>query len=251
MSRFTIAEARILTLKGESGPRRGDSASDLGVIERGYITIEGERITSLGSGEPPESSEGGDVLTVAGNVVLPTFVDCHTHVCWAGQRLDEFEMKQKGLAYLDILNAGGGIMSTVRAVREIDEVELCESLMRRLTGMAALGTGAVEIKSGYGLNTAIELKMLRAIHAVSGQTAQTIAGTFLGAHAIDPDNPGAYHALAILSQMTGEGPVVFRNFAEKAIELNPNDASSLADLGTWIAYSGAWEKGKEWVTRAN
>ncbi|MCZ6834921.1 MAG: imidazolonepropionase [Planctomycetota bacterium] len=187
MSRFTIADARILTLAGADEPRRGDSMRDLGVIEHGWLTFEDNRIVGLGEGDPPESES--DVLGVAGSVLMPAFVDCHTHTCWAGQRFDEFEMKLAGASYLDILNAGGGIMSTVRAVRETSEEELIDLLLRRLGGMASLGSGVVEIKSGYGLDTANELKMLRAIHGASTQTAQTLIGTFLGAHAIDPDNP--------------------------------------------------------------
>lgn len=191
MSRFTIADARILTLAapGTAGPRRGDALGDLGVIERGYLTLEEDRIVALGPGDPPTT--GDDVLSVDGNVVMPAFVDCHTHACWAGQRLDEFEMKLRGASYLDILKAGGGIMSTVRAVRAAPEEELAFRLLRRLASMAALGTGTIEVKSGYGLELETELKMLRAIHAVSSQTSQTLVGTFLGAHALDPDNPDA------------------------------------------------------------
>ena len=120
---------------------------------------------------------------------MPAFVDCHTHACWAGSRLDEFEMSLTGAKYLDILKAGGGIMSTVRAVRQASEEQLVGTLFRRLAAMGALGTATIEVKSGYGLNTDAELKMLRAIHQASRQTLQTVTGTFLGAHAIDPENP--------------------------------------------------------------
>ena len=120
---------------------------------------------------------------------MPAFVDCHTHACWAGQRFDEFEMKLAGRSYLEILNSGGGIMSTVRAVRGASQQELTENLGRRLERMAALGTATVEVKSGYGLTTRDELKMLRAVREAASGSAMTIVPTFLGAHAIDPDNP--------------------------------------------------------------
>jgi imidazolonepropionase len=187
---LTIINSRVLTLSqpGEAAARRGKSLADLGVIERGYVRIEDRTIAAVGAGEPPDRSEG-EMIDAGGCVLMPAFVDCHTHACWAGNRFDEFEMALRGASYLDILKAGGGIMSTVRAVRAAPEDELLMSLLRRLAAIAALGTGTVEIKSGYGLSTEAELKMLRVIHAATRQTTQLIAGTFLGAHAMDPDNP--------------------------------------------------------------
>lgn len=191
MRTLIIGKARILTLKGNGSPKRGEDLGDLGVIEHGYVIIQEGEIVAVGEGDPPPLPDGteGELIDAGGCVLMPAFVDCHTHSCWAGQRYDEFEMALNGASYLDILNAGGGIMSTVRAVREADDQTLLIGLLQRLTGMAALGTGTVEIKSGYGLNTAAELKMIRAIHAASQQTGQIVLGTFLGAHAIDKDNP--------------------------------------------------------------
>ncbi len=97
-------------------------------------------------------------------------------------------MKLAGRSYLEILEAGGGIMSTVRAVRAASEQELTGRLLKHLAAMAALGTATAEVKSGYGLTTADELKMLRAIHEAAQQTELTVVASFLGAHAIDPDN---------------------------------------------------------------
>lgn len=188
MGMVTIANARILTMAGSTGPRRGEALRNPGLIERGHITITDGLITEIVAGDyEPKPEE--EVLDVNGCVLMPTFVDCHTHACWAGNRLDEFERKLRGDSYLDILKDGGGIMSTVRDVREASEEELTLKLLHRLSCMAALGTGTIEIKSGYGLNTEHELKMLRAIHIASTQTHQTVVGTFLGAHAIDPENP--------------------------------------------------------------
>ncbi len=187
---IAIINARILTLEsfGRSEPRRKAEMRNLGVIERGWMRCEGNRITAVQSGDYPGPFEG-QVIDANGNVLLPAFVDCHTHACWAGDRFNEFEMSLQGASYLDILKAGGGIMSTVRAVRAASEDELASNLLRRLGGMASPVSGTLEVKSGYGLDTENELKMLRAIHQASRMTLQVVTGTFLGAHAIDPDNP--------------------------------------------------------------
>ena len=189
ISTLTITNARILTLAGPTAPRRGDALRDLGVIERGFVRIEDGRIVEVGEGEETSNDSQEIVIDAQGCVLMPAFVDCHTHACWAGQRLDEFALKLAGRSYLDILKAGGGIMSTVRAVRAASQQELTENLRRRLERMAALGTATVEVKSGYGLTTNDELKMLRAVREAASGGVMTIVPTFLGAHAIDPDNP--------------------------------------------------------------
>jgi imidazolonepropionase len=186
MSALSIANARVLTMRGPPGPRRGEALRDLGVIERGFVCIDGGRVTALGAGDPPA---GGQVADVDGLVLMPGFVDCHTHACWAGDRFDEFQLRLAGRSYLDILKAGGGIMATVRAVRQSSRDDLVAGLLRRLGRMAALGTTAAEVKSGYGLSTAYELKMLRAIRVAAKRTSVHVCATFLGAHAIDSANP--------------------------------------------------------------
>ena len=191
MTNFIIVNARILTLAGGNTPRRQDEMSDLGVIEIGHILVRNGNILHVGEGIPDEDlikeNEDIPVVDASGRIVMPSFVDCHTHSCWAGSRLDEFEMGLRGVPYLEILKDGGGIMSTVRAVRDATQEELSEELLGRMGLMASLGTTTLEIKSGYGLTTADELKMLRAIHDASLNVPQMIVGTFLGAHAIDPD----------------------------------------------------------------
>ena len=190
MHTVVIGNARILTLGGKPGPRRGADLADLGVIEHGWVRFSDDTIDSVGHGDPEGiDDEEGDFVDAGGSVLMPAFVDCHTHACWAGNRFDEFESSLRGASYLEILAAGGGIMSTVRAVRDATEDGLIAMLLRRTAGMAALGTGTVEVKSGYGLDTETELKMLRSIHAVSQLVPQMMIGTFLGAHAIDPDRP--------------------------------------------------------------
>jgi len=142
-----------------------------------------QAVEAAGTGAADMAIEAG------GRVLLPGFVDAHTHACWAGDRLAEFEMKLRGAGYLDILKAGGGILSTVRAVRAASGSELAENLLQRLGLMLKEGTTTVEVKSGYGLTTRDELKMLRAIAAAAQHFAGTVVPTALLGHAMDPDQP--------------------------------------------------------------
>jgi len=191
MSSFIIVNARILTLAGENAPRRNEALRDLGIIENGFLAVNEGVIEHVAEGLPDEdfinAHPNAPVVDANGRVVMPAFVDCHTHTCWAGSRLEEFEMGLQGVPYLEILEQGGGIMSTVRAVREASKEDLSYDVLGRLGLMASQGTTTVEIKSGYGLTTESELKMLRAIHDASQDVPQLIVGTFLGAHAIDPE----------------------------------------------------------------
>ena len=189
MPELLLLNSRLCTVRGDGTPRRGAALGDLAVIENGWLLVRDETIAEMGPGEPPEGFDPDMVIDLDGRVVMPAFVDCHTHACWSGSRLDEFQLMRGGASYLDVLAAGGGILSTVRAVRKASSDELLEGLAERLAHVASWGTGTIEIKSGYGLDTETELKMLRAIHDVSQQTSMLIAGTFLGAHAIDPDVP--------------------------------------------------------------
>ena len=165
--------------------------NDLGIIELGHVLVKDGLIAHVGEGVPSEDLIGEDedlpIVDAYGRVLMPTFIDCHTHSCWAGSRLEEFEMGLRGVPYLEILQNGGGIMSTVRAVRESSQEDLTIDLLGRLGLMTSLGTTSMEIKSGYGLTTKDELKMLRAVHDASQDVPQLIVGTFLGAHAIDPE----------------------------------------------------------------
>ncbi|MBT5381840.1 MAG: imidazolonepropionase [Phycisphaerae bacterium] len=189
MPDVTITNARILTLSGDEGPRHGEAMSELGAIDNGWLSVTNGRISAIGQGSPPETELADVVLDLDGRIVLPCWVDCHTHACWAGSRLSEWESLLSGVAYSDILAGGGGILSTVRAVRATPQEQLVNALLTRAGRMQVYGTGTLEVKSGYGLSTESEVKMLRAIHEVSQDSDQQIVGTFLGAHAIDAEQP--------------------------------------------------------------
>lgn len=174
MSLF-IADARIVTGDGATSPFRGS------------LRIRSKRIVELGPDLTPAAAER--VLEARGRVLLPGFVDAHTHALYAGDRLDEFELKQQGKSYLDILKGGGGILATVRAVRQASEQELADALLRRLFVMLQEGTTSVEVKSGYGLTTGAELKQLRAIQSAASRFPGTVVATALLGHAKDPEQP--------------------------------------------------------------
>jgi len=179
-----ITNARVLTLAGPERPRRGAGASDLGIVE-GDLWIRGDRIAGVGAA--PEDLSPDRVIDADARVVMPAFIDAHTHACWAGDRLDEWECKQRGASYLELLAGGGGIMSTVRAVRAAGENDLAEALLERLNAMLREGTGSVEVKSGYGLSTGHELAMLRAIVRAAERWAGCVSPTACIGHAKDPE----------------------------------------------------------------
>lgn len=182
---LAITNARILTLPGSDSPRRGTAMRELALIDNGTIVLRDGTIESVGASIPiPDDAEPIDAQ---GRVVMPAFVDCHTHACWAGERLDEWELKQRGATYLEILESGGGIMSTVRAVREATLDQLTESLLERLNWMLAEGTTACEVKSGYGLSTKDELKMLDAIVLADQNWAGRVSPTACIGHAKDTE----------------------------------------------------------------
>ena len=176
-------------MDGHAVACRGRDLDDLRVVDRGWIAIDGARIAAVGHGEPTGDWRDAPSLDAGGRILMPGFVDCHTHACWAGDRYGEWAMKLAGRPYPDILAAGGGILSTVRAVRASTRDALAEELVQRLAEMLSLGTTTAEVKSGYGLSTEHELMMLDAIGDASARSAMRVVPTFLGAHAIDPEAP--------------------------------------------------------------
>ena len=139
-------------------------------------------------------------LDATGKVVLPGFVDSHTHMMFAGDRAEEFGLRSQGATYQEIAEQGGGILSTIRHVRAATKKELKRSTSRHLMAMMKHGTTTVEIKTGYGLTMDAEVRMLEGIHELANEEMATVVGTFLGAHAVPPEfkaDPGAYVRLIV------------------------------------------------------
>lgn len=175
--------SQLLTLTG--GPQRGTTLGALGIIGNGAVAIRGELILAIGSTEDLRRSYvAANELSAAGRVVLPGFVDPHTHLVWAGDRAAEFEQRVQGAGYLEILEAGGGILSTVRRTRFASLETLLSETRPRLRQMLEHGTTTAEAKTGYGLELEAELRLLQAILALDSRTGVELVPTFLPAHAV-------------------------------------------------------------------
>ena len=186
--------SQLLTLT--PGPQRGLELGSLGMITDGAVLIEGEQIVAVGATDQLIQRYPHEPRVDASNkVVMPGFVDPHTHAIFAGDRAAEFEMRLEGKTYLEILAAGGGILSTVRAVRQASVEQLIAETRPRLERMLAYGTTTAEVKTGYGLETEAELHMLAALLQLDREDPIELAITFLGAHAVAPEykgRPGEY-----------------------------------------------------------
>jgi imidazolonepropionase len=190
MARVAVLNAKqLVTLAGPKGPRTGKQMRDVGVIDRGAMIVEGDRIVSVGTTKEIEKqlTSEDEVCDATGCVVLPGFVDAHAHPVFGGDRVDEYAMRSSGATYEEIAAKGGGILSTVRKTREATEVELYIAGSRHEKWFVELGTTTVEAKSGYGLSTEEEIKMLKAIRRLSKETPLGFHPTFLGAHALPPE----------------------------------------------------------------
>lgn len=230
-----IKNARVLTLARGGRPRRGRELGELSALDHADVITAGPSIAVVATDltYPPDAT----VIDARGRVLLPGFVDVHTHLCWAGSRLDEWDQRLRGVAYLEILKAGGGIMSTVRAVRAASEEELAALLLERLGLVLREGTTTVEVKSGYGLSTADELKMLRAIKGAAARWPGTVVLTALLGHAVD----AALGERAFVEMTINETlPAVHAEFPGVAID-------AFCDSGAWSVEDCVrlFEKGME------
>lgn len=194
-----------------AGIRRleGRDMGSVAGIDNAWLVIEDGVIASFGAGEWEGESDGGcedgcegglccgvfdEVIDAEGGWVMPTFCDPHTHIVYAGSRDGEFRDKIAGLSYEEIAARGGGILNSADLLHETSEEELFEQSARRVREVMAKGTGALEIKSGYGLRTEDELKMLRVIRRIREEFPITVKATFLGAHAVGRDYLGRHGA---------------------------------------------------------
>ena len=167
----------------------------LPVIENAYLYIQDDTIVEFGTMDFCEGIDAETEIDATGKIVLPSWCDSHTHIVYAGNRVPEFVDRINGLTYAEIANRGGGILNSAKQLQDTSEDELYAQSMRRLDEMIAMGTGAVEIKTGYGLTVEAELKMLKVIRRIKQDTLAKIAPTLLAAHAIPTefkDNKQSY-----------------------------------------------------------
>lgn len=183
---------QLVTLDSKYGvPRIGDKMQNLAIIEDGALAVINDRIEFVGKTEELLSSYtiNQDVIVIdaSNKLVTPGFVDPHTHIIFDGSRENELEMKLRGMSYLEILNAGGGILKTVKATRKASLEKLVENGKKILDRMMKFGTTTVETKSGYGLDVENELKSLRVAKILNNEHPIDVISTFLGAHAVPPE----------------------------------------------------------------
>jgi imidazolonepropionase len=179
-----ITKARqLITLKGPAKARAGKEADKLSIIKNGAVAIKDEKILAVGTTEEIETNYNSDkIIDASGKVVMPGFVDPHTHPVFVHTRENEFEMRIKGKSYVEISQSGGGIRSSIKAVREASEDELYTLAEKRVWRMISNGTTILEAKSGYGLSTESEIKMLKVIRRLNENLPIDIIPTFMGAH---------------------------------------------------------------------
>jgi len=187
---FLFNAGQIFTAAG--GPRRGAALAEKTVAAGDAVLIRDGRIAAVGPRADLEKdvSAGAQTLDCGGRLVTPGLVDCHTHLIYAGDRADEYERRLGGASYLEIMEAGGGILATVRATRAASEEELWAAARRRAAVMLAHGTTTAEVKSGYGLTLESELKMLRVAARLNAEGPLAVVPTFMGAHALPPEYAG-------------------------------------------------------------
>ncbi|MBV7268200.1 imidazolonepropionase [Winogradskyella luteola] len=167
---------------------KGEAMKTLPVLENAYLYVEHDTIIEFGEMKDCEGIEAETVIDATGKIVLPSWCDSHTHIVYAGDRTSEFVDRINGLTYTEIANKGGGILNSAKLLQETAEEDLYEQSMNRLDELIKMGTGAFEIKTGYGLTVEAELKMLRVIKRIKQESLAKITPTLLAAHAI----PKAY-----------------------------------------------------------
>lgn len=164
---------------------RGSEMSEIGIVENAWLRVNGDRITGWGKmGEIPLALNADETYDAEGGDVIPSFCDSHTHIVFAGSREGEFEDKIRGLSYEEIAKRGGGILNSADRLQQTSENDLYRQSMERVKEVMSMGTGCIEIKSGYGLTLDSELKMLRVIARIAESVPMKVRSTFLGAHAV-------------------------------------------------------------------
>ena len=174
-------------MRGGAGSRRGPEQSEVGFIPGGAVAVVDGKIAAVGPSDSvlrDYKAKKSDTIDATGKLVTPGLVDPHTHLIFAGSREDEFERRLKGASYMEIAQAGGGILSTVDRVRAASRAELVRLARPRLRAMLAHGTTTAEVKSGYGLSTVDEIKTLEAVRELAKLEPVDLVPTFMGAHEV-------------------------------------------------------------------
>ncbi|MBI2773497.1 MAG: imidazolonepropionase [Chloroflexi bacterium] len=234
---LVLRRARLLTLAplGEERPRVGPAADDVGAVDDGWVAARDGAIVATGHGsawERLELEKGAVVDDVAGRVVMPGFVDPHTHLCYAGERWDEFGARRSAGDYLAILERGGGIHATVRATRGASDDQLLALMRGRLDRAVAAGTTTIEVKSGYGLEPEEELRHLRLIARLRAEALIDVSATYLAAHAL-PKRFAADRAGFLKAATAALGEVAREHLAEAVdafVEKGVFDGDEIAPL---------------------
>ncbi len=188
----------LITLKGSNSPRKKQEMSNIGIIKGGSVAINEGLIVDMGKNI---SYKAETVIDAKGKTVMPGFVDPHTHLVFSGSREFEFDWKLKGYSYLDIKKKGGGIFYTVEKTRNASDEKLFDEARGRLDKMLSYGTTTCEAKSGYGLNTETELKMLKVQKKLDDTHPMDIVSTFLGAHAIPAEYSASEYVKIVIDEM--------------------------------------------------
>jgi imidazolonepropionase len=227
---FGEVEASSAVSVAPSRPRRGEAMNELGLIEDGAVAVSRGLITLIGTTEEVlAQTEADEMIDASNRVVMPGFVDPHTHLVFAGSREDEFELRLRGATYMEIMAAGGGIMSTVRATRAATLPQLMAQSRGRLDRMLAHGTTTAEAKSGYGLNVDDELRMLEAIRQLDATHPIDLVPTFLGAHAVPVEFKGRAdkYVEVVITEML---PLAEREMREGASEASAPSVPFFCDV---------------------
>ncbi|MGC2399051.1 MAG: imidazolonepropionase [Acidobacteriaceae bacterium] len=227
--------AQLLTLAGPERPRVGGEMRELGIVRDGALLITGERIEAVGSRSGIEalSHENTQVIDAGGRVVTPGFVDAHTHLVFAGNRADEFELRCTGVTYQEIARQGGGILSTVRRTRAATENDLEAIARKHAFWFLRNGTTTIEAKSGYGLSLEAELKILRAVQHTAKTTPLRSVPTFLGAHEVPEEFRGrteAYVDLVIGDMLPAVAELKLASFCDVFCEPHIFDVEAAARI---------------------
>ncbi|MFM7216765.1 MAG: imidazolonepropionase [Bacteroidota bacterium] len=229
---------------------RGENMDRIVCLEHAYLLVEDGRIAAFGPEDDhlidslQKKDPSLEVMDAGGGHLLPSWCDSHTHIVFAGSREQEFEDRIRGLSYQEIASRGGGILQSARRLRGASESELFESAMKRVDEMVKGGTGAIEIKSGYGLDEESELKMLRVIRRIGASVPFPVRATFLGAHALPEeyrnDKAGYLRLLTdrLLPRIAEEGLADYCDIFCEQGYFDPNDTRQLLKVAKGLGIKG-------------